>query len=85
MMHYVYVLKSIKHDQLYIGRTSNLRRRLKEHQNNKVKTTRKYGKIKLIFYEAFLSKRDSIRREKYLKTTKGRSSLRQIIRESLKI
>ncbi len=83
-MFYVYLLKSIKNNKVYIGRSSDLKRRLKEHLNQKVKTTKSYGKVKLIFYEAFLSKEDSIRREKYFKSSKGRSSLRQIVRESLK-
>ncbi len=83
-MYYVYVLKSLDNDKLYTGRTSDLKSRIKQHLNKKVRTTKSYGKIKLIFYEAFLSKKDSIRREKYLKTSKGKSSLKQIIRESLR-
>lgn len=81
-MYYVYVLKSIEYDRLYVGRTSDLKQRYKQHVNGSVKTTKRYGKIKLIFYEAFLSKDDSIRRERYFKTSKGKSSLRQIIRGS---
>lgn len=82
-MHYVYVLQSIIRKNLYVGRSSNLKQRLIQHQNNKVHTTKKFGKIELIFYEAFRNKIDSIRREKYFKTSKGKSSLKQIIRESL--
>ncbi|MCX6816520.1 MAG: GIY-YIG nuclease family protein [Candidatus Beckwithbacteria bacterium] len=81
-MHYTYVLKSPE-NKLYIGRSSNLKQRLKQHFNKKVKSTKWWKQIKLIFYEAFLAKSDSIRREKYFKTSKGKSSLRQIIRKSL--
>lgn len=81
-MHYVYVLKSDQ-NKLYVGRSSNLKQRLKQHFNKTVKSTKWWKQIKLIFYEAFLAKSDSIRRETYFKTSKGKSSLRQIIRKSL--
>lgn len=82
-MHYVYVLKSVVDDRIYIGQTSDLRRRLKEHQQGRDYTTRKYGGVRLVFYEAFCSKIDSIRREKYFKTSKGKASLRLIMRDSM--
>lgn len=84
-MYYVYVLKSLGSNKLYIGRTSDLKKRIKAHVKGKVHTTKRYGQIKLVFYEAFQSKEDSIRREKYFKTSKGKSSLRQIIRSSVKL
>lgn len=39
-MYYVYILKSIKDNNLYIGRTNNLDRRLKEHNSGKVSSTK---------------------------------------------
>ncbi len=84
-MYYVYILLSIKGTRLYVGRTNNLKRRIDEHKLSKVHTTKRMLPIKLIFYEAFLAKEDAIRRERYFKTTKGKSSLRQIIRESLMV
>lgn len=83
-MHYVYILRSKKSAKTYTGRTDNLKRRFREHQVGGVWTTKRMQPVELIFYEAFLSKKDSIRRERYLKTTKGKSSLKQILRESLK-
>ncbi len=83
-MYYVYILKSLKYDKIYIGRTKNLKRRIQEHKSGKVWTTKRMSDVKLVFYEAFLSKQDSIRRERYLKTSKGRSALKMMIRESLK-
>ncbi|MFA6421127.1 MAG: GIY-YIG nuclease family protein [Patescibacteria group bacterium] len=82
-MYYVYVLKSVVDDRIYIGQTGDLRRRFKEHQAGRDYTTKKYGGVCLIFYEAFYSKIDSIRREKYFKTSKGKVSLRLITRESM--
>ena len=81
-MYYVYVLKS--QTRLYVGRSINLKKRIKEHLQSKNWTTRRLKNLELIFYEAFKSKKDSIRREKYFKSSKGKSSLKQIIRESVK-
>lgn len=63
--------------------TSDLKRRMSEHLSGNVHTTYRMGKIKLIFYEAFIDKRDAVRRERYLKTNKGKQSLKQIIRFSV--
>jgi hypothetical protein len=40
--------------------------------------------FKLLYYEAHSSEEDAGRREKYFKTDKGKSSLKQMIRNSLK-
>ncbi len=82
-MYYVYVLLSQSNSQLYVGRTSNLKKRIKEHESGKVRTTNRLNPMNLVFYEAFLSNNDAIRRERYFKTSKGKSSLKQIIRESV--
>ena len=83
-MFYVYILKSSRDSKLYIGRSNNLKRRILEHKNGKVIATKHRRPLKLIFYEAFISKEDSVRRENYFKTTKGKSSLKLMIRESIK-
>ncbi|MEK7162105.1 MAG: GIY-YIG nuclease family protein [Patescibacteria group bacterium] len=40
--------------------------------------------LELIFYEAFPNKLDALRREAYFKTTKGKTTLKQMIKEFLK-
>jgi len=65
---YVYVLTNSKKKVLYIGVTSNLQRRVYEHQNGLVSGfAKKYGLKRLIYYEVFDTVVDAIRREKYLK------------------
>lgn len=83
MFYYTYVLLSLKDYQFYIGYSSNLKERVKEHFAGKNTSTKSRRPFKLIYYEAHLSKKDAMRREKYFKTDKGKSSLRQILRESL--
>lgn len=82
-MHYTYVIWSLDYKKFYIGHTDNLKRRLNEHLAGDNHTTYRFGKLKLLFYEAFISKEDALRRERYFKTTKGKKALKIILRNSL--
>jgi putative endonuclease len=82
-MFYVYVLKG-RDERLYIGRAGDLKQRIHNHKEGKTWTTKRMLPVKLVFYESFLSKEDSIRRERYLKTSKGKSTLIMMLLESLK-
>ncbi len=83
-MYYVYIFQSQKDKKLYIGFTSNLKKRIRKHRVGEVTSTKTRRPLRLIFYEAFLAKQDALRRERYFKTQKGKASLKQIIRNSLK-
>ena len=82
--YFVYILQSLRDKLFYIGLTNNLNRRLSEHQNGRNISTRNRRPLKLIFYEAYLNKEDAERRERYFKSTKGKTTLKQLIREYLK-
>ena len=82
--YYVYVLLSLKDNLFYIGFSGNIERRLEEHNRGANKSTAKRLPIKLIFFEAYRSKQDALRRESYFKTTKGKAVLRQMLRDTLK-
>ena len=82
-MYFTYILKSKKDNKLYVGYTNNLKSRFEKHQKGEVLSTKPRRPFELIFYEAFKDRLDAKRREKYFKTTKGKSSLKQIIRNSL--
>ncbi len=73
VMYYVYVMQ-LRNSTLYIGRTNDLKRRAIEHQQGKVRSTRQKSP-KLIYYEAYIEKSDANRRELFLKTGDGRSTL----------
>jgi len=83
-MYYCYVLLSEKDRKQYIGYTSDLRKRLKEHLDGKSFATKSRLPLKLIFYEAFVSQKDALRREKYFKTNPGKRSLKLILRNYYK-
>ena len=81
---YVYVLYNSYKNFIYIGYSENLKQRIQEHNEGKVKSTKAYTPLKLIFYEAYPSKSDAKRREKYLKTNKGKTSLTTMLKDYFK-
>jgi len=65
--YYVYLVKSQKSNWIYIGCTSNLKKRLEEHKTGKSYSTSKHLPIDLTYYEAYTSKSDAYERERHLK------------------
>lgn len=80
---YVYVLESQSDEFMYTGMTADLKRRIKEHDNGEEKSTKAYAPLELIFYEAYKSKTDAKRREKYLKSTQGKKALQTMLQNYL--
>jgi putative endonuclease len=78
-MFYVYILQSKKNNELYVGCTSDLKKRLTEHNSGKVFSTKSYIPYILIHYEYFLNKKDAFTREKWLKTGWGRNKIRTML------
>lgn len=83
VMYYVYILKSLETGKMYIGFSSNLKQRVKQHLHGQVHTTRRMGRIELVFYEAFKLEIDARHREKYFKTTKGKRALKIMLKSCL--
>lgn len=81
-MFYVYVLLSKKDKKLYIGSTSNLKRRVLQHSSGLVDSTKSRLPIKIIYYEGFVSKTDCLREELFLKSGKGRERLKELLKNS---
>ena len=78
-MYYTYVLKSLKDNELYIGYSADLKNRIKEHCDGVVVATADRRPLQLIYYEACLSKKKALDREKYFKTGFGRRFLKNRI------
>lgn len=66
-MNYVYVIKSSKDEELYIGSTIDLKRRQREHNEGKTFSTSLRRPFELIYYEAYKNLEDARLREKALK------------------
>ncbi len=82
-MHYVYVLRSVRDHGFYIGYSSNLRRRLRQHLEGNSFATSTADPWKLIYYEAYLEQADALGRERYLKSGAGRRFLKAQLRHYL--
>ena len=75
-MYYVYILQSLKDKRLYVGYSNDLKKRIEEHNKGKVKSTSTRRPLKLICYEAYLTKKEAMHREKYLKGSDGRKNMK---------
>ena len=84
-MFFVYILKSKKDKNLYIGYTNDLRKRLKEHNLGLVESTKTRKPLYLVYYEAYTSQQDATKREHNLKLrAKALRQLKNRIKSSLK-
>ena len=77
-MFFVYAIKSLNYSYIYVGLTSDLNRRLKQHYSGHEKTTRLYRPFVLI-YTTLCDDRISARKiEKFLKSGCGKEFLKTI-------
>ena len=79
-MNYVYILISKRDFKRYIGLTNNLKRRLNLHNSGKVQATKNRKPFVLIYYEEFEDRINAAKREKFLKSGKGREFLNSILK-----
>ena len=75
----VYVLQSIKMKR-YIGHTSDLERRLLEHNSGLCKSTKIDRDWRVIYQEKFNTRGEALKRERWLKTGRGREFIEKITR-----
>ncbi len=77
-MYYVYVLKSLKDGNLYIGQTSNLGKRFEYHNFGRVKSTKRRAPFELIYADRFSTRGEAMKRERLLKDIKSRDFKRML-------
>lgn len=72
-----YVLYSELHDKIYVGYTSDLENRLRSHNELATKGwTIRYRPWKLTYKEEFSTRKEAMKREKELKSSRGRDFIR---------
>ena len=79
MFYYLYVLKSLKDNKLYIGKTKDLRKRFEKHLNGEVKSTKERLPVQLVYYEAYTNKEKCSKQELFYKSGIGREALKHKI------
>jgi putative endonuclease len=80
---YVYILQSQRDSHFYTGYTSNLPRRVEEHNAGRVDSTRRRTPFDLVYWEGGLNQKDALRREKYLKSAWGKRYIKNRLRNYL--
>lgn len=84
-MFYFYILYNPTIDKYYIGYTSNLEKRLIEHNksSHKSKFTRNQpGSWSLVYFEEFVSKSLAMKREKEVKSWKNKIRVKELVEQS---
>lgn len=77
--YYVYVLRSQKDGRLYTGYTSDIEKRLRDHNAGSTKSLRNRRPLKLVYFEEFRTKTEAIARERYFKTPEGGAQKKKLI------
>ena len=81
-MCFVYVIRSENTDRTYIGHTGDLEKRLCEHNDqccfSSKFTKRVPGPWFLVYKEAYPTRSETFRRERWLKTGRGRDFLKSL-------
>ena len=78
-MYFVYIIKSLSTKKFYTGITSNVDRRLKEHNKSDTKTTRSGKPWILVHSESFATRLEARQRELFLKSGSGREYRNSIL------
>ncbi|MEK7631193.1 MAG: GIY-YIG nuclease family protein [Patescibacteria group bacterium] len=78
-MIFIYVIKSTQHKYRYVGITSDIQRRISEHNGGKTKSTKGYAPFTLVLTEHYKDYTEARKREIFLKSGKGRQLLDSLI------
>ena len=78
-----YVLQSKSDKNFYVGFTTNLKKRLDEHNNGKVKSTSARRPFEVVYYEVCYNQKDALHREKYLKSSYGKRYIKNRLKNYL--
>ena len=77
MQYFVYFLQSLKNGDIYVGSTSNLKRRVATHNSGRVRSTKAYKPWVLIKSIVYKSKTEAVRKELFYKTGQQKELLRK--------
>lgn len=70
-MFYTYILRNYQSGRYYIGYTTDLKNRIKEHRSGKVQSTKSDLHYELEWYCAFKTEKQALLFERYLKSGSG--------------
>jgi len=82
-MYIVYAIFNSTSKKIYIGQTNNLKKRLRLHNNKTFQncyTSKFDGEWRLIYQEKVSTRHEALKREKELKSFRGREFIKQYIK-----
>jgi len=79
-MFYLYLIQSEVDSSFYIGYTSNLELRIKQHNKGESTYSRRKKPWKLVYSEELENKTSALKREKFLKKQKNKDFYYQLIK-----
>jgi len=77
MSHCVYILRSLKNNDIYVGSTENVENRLRLHNFGKVRSTRPYRPWLLLEIRKCNSRSEAVQLERFLKTGQQKELLKK--------
>ncbi|OGE94523.1 MAG: hypothetical protein A3B10_02430 [Candidatus Doudnabacteria bacterium RIFCSPLOWO2_01_FULL_44_21] len=83
-MFIVYVIRSTSSGKIYIGYTSDIEKRVKQHNlelphRSKSYTYKNKGPWRIIYKEEYNTRIEAVKREKQLKSSKGRDYIKKLL------
>lgn len=78
-MYFVYAIKSVQFNFIYVGMTNDINRRVKQHNNKQNTSTKFYAPFILIHSEKIDTRIEARKREKFLKSGVGKEFLKSLL------
>lgn len=77
-IYYIYAIVSEVDQRIYVGFTTDVQKRLKEHNNGKTTSTKGYRPRNILVVEEVTNREEARKREKYLKSGVGKEYLKKV-------
>jgi putative endonuclease len=77
---YVYILKSLKDGKFYTGCTADLKKRLKQHNAGRARSTKARRPLKLVYWETLATRSEAMKRERRIKKI-GRAGKKALVKD----
>ena len=79
MSFYVYILRSESSRRYYVGHADTISKRIAEHNNGRVQSTKNRGSWQCVYSETFTSKSEAVNRELQIKRMKSRKWIEDLV------
>ena len=81
--YFFYILRSLKNNKLYLGYTTDLKKRLKQHNSGSELATKPNIPYEMIHFSGFKNMKDAKNMETYYKTISGWKRLKHMLKNTL--